>query len=343
MDGNYVNGWQYEKGKVKATVGAISKGDVKDINSRGVIEECHTMWFATYEEICYFYYVEGGELYSNGCQYYFDGPYIYTVCRLIDDENGDNVGDYGGGGNPITPTVKQPEIRVDCGESGADRRSNNARIVINDVGTNYNNFKDYTYRTDEYVANINWNGKSYVMTSPVMGGPNSAPASIGSNTVYAVHTHTLDSEPPSPQDFNTLLYLNGRCYSTFGATGYNLEGAIIINNNTEYLISIADRQKAYNFTQGSNVNIFQDAGVESKNIFKDPNMEADFNAINEKLISQGYKDKQSNYTYTMSYLLDKYNTGLTISTKSRAKTENFKEIKTNYNQSNNSYNPTKCP
>jgi len=136
-------------------------------------------------------------------------------------------------------------------------------------------------------------------------------------------------------DVNSYFYakeLNGQ--------PYNLQGAIVINSNTEYLISVVDRGSAYEFYQ-SNPTMFVDyKGEEKDPIFERADIEKEFTTISENLYNQGFQDEESNYTYVMSYLLDKYNTGLTISTKKRAESS-FKELKTN--KTNNKYQPTKCP
>ncbi|MFT4221909.1 hypothetical protein, partial [Dysgonomonas sp.] len=242
---------------------------------------------------------------------------------------------------PLTPEDKKPETRTDCDNSGADKRSNNAKIIINAVSTNYNNLKGYTSKTNEYSARIDWNGNNYIMSSPVPGSSNSASSSIFTNTMYDMHTHTLDSEPPTPKDYSNLLELNKYYYSKQNTQSYNLQGAIIINNNTEYLISIVDREKAYNFSNNSNSNMFEEP-ISGGNIFKNSTIDEEFTLISKNLYNQGYIDEQTNYTYAMSYLLDKYNTGLTISSKKRTESS-FKEVKTKYNQADKSYKPTICP
>lgn len=345
IDGEFVNGWIYENGEIigytlsrNSSLGGTKK------QSTYCWEQVTSVIDASGQEIEIgrnFYCEESGA--GGGVDMSDRGGSLLDGLGNGGIDNNYSDPSSGGGKDPSgqTPTDKKPEIRTDCDNSGADKRSNNAKIIINAVSTNYNNLKGYTSKTNEYSARIDWNGTNYVMSSPVSGGANSASSSIFTNTLYDMHTHTLDSEPPSPKDFSNLLGLNKYYYPKESNQPYNLQGAIIINNNTEYLISIVDRQKAYNFSNGSNSNIFEEPSSGSE-IFKNSNINKDFTSICKNLYDQGYTDEQTNYTYAMSYLLDKYNTGLTLSSKKRTESS-FKEVKTNYNQANNSYKPTICP
>ena len=351
MDGSYSNGWTYENGKIVAKVNSLN-AELSDVSLRAQV--CRTVPYSVTVEIC------GPELYIgaeiNGVDYWASqgrncstSTSYSSQLECYDDGSSNNQGGYnppaaggggssgGGTGNTGTPT---PVPRTDC-EGGANTRSNNAKIITNNVSASYINFMNYTSMASEYTARIDWNGSNYVMSSPEPGGTNSSYGTIQINTMYAMHTHTIDSEPPSPKDFSTLLDANNFFYRSLGgSTGYNLQGAIVINNNTEYLISIVDRQKAYNFSNSSNANIFAPYTGNGNAIFNNSAINNEFNSIISNLVSQGYKDPQSNYAYAMSYLLEKYNTGLTVSTKTRSESS-FKELKTN--NTNNSYKPTRCP
>ena len=347
IDGSFSNGWRYEEGKLVAEIGSI---DVDPNQSQLRYTTCNNIPIYQSYVACWEVYFGGESCGPPQCEVRTQLVGYYQEC--FDWGGGGTPGSspppggagYSGGGTGTgtgtgSNSPKAPDKRTDCG-NGAATRSNNAKIIINNVSASYNSFMKYTSMANEYFARIDWNGSNYVMTSPISEGPNSAPVSINETTLYAMHTHTGNSEPPSPTDFITLLNLSSYYYQRYGPTGYNLQGAIVINNNTEYLISIVDRQKAISFSNSSNANIFEPYTGSGSTIFTNSTINNEFYLIVDNLNSQGYTDLQSNYTYAMSYLLDKYNTGLTISTKQRSDSY-FKELQTN--KTNNSYKPTICP
>jgi len=250
----------------------------------------------------------------------------------------------GGGSGGSSPTNVQPEKRTDCDEDGANKRANNARIITNHSKSisGYDQMKGLSVSSDvEYSARIDYDGSGYVMSSINRGGQNAADVTVNNTTMYALHTHTLEGEPPSPTDFNTSIQINKVLYERYGYQQYNLQGAIVINDKTEYLISIVDHKISYNFSIGQNKDLFKDA-ADVKRVFENKVIDQEFSSIAEGLYKSGYTDPETNYAYTMAFLLTKYNTGLTLSMKKRNESS-FKEIKTTYERTYAKYKPTICP
>lgn len=343
LDGNFINGWNFENGQVNGTVQPTTEQENEnplEIQTRS--SGCET--YALYEirEICtgYGQQVSMGGMesemeywYSCHEEYIFIG--YYTNCSGTGNGNVNPPS----GGNPGSPG-KEPQARTDCQSSGASTRANNARTTFSQMGNSYETFKQAAWSASELSASIYWDG-SFRMTNTASGDANSSPASAATNTVYMMHTHPDPGEPPSPKDFKTLMTINSYFYEGHGAAGYNLRGAIVINRNNEYLISITDKQKANKFYKES-PNFFNESTAPNI-LFSNTQLQAEFISIYGNLQNQGYTDSQLTYCYALAFIFDKYNTGLTISykkTSDNSSTSYFKEVKTVYNTTN--YSPTIC-
>jgi hypothetical protein len=169
-----------------------------------------------------------------------------------------------------------------------------------------------------------------------MGGEGSASILVSSHTLYDVHTHTMSKDDPSNYTGFSVGDIYGTMHTSSQLSGY--KGCIVIAyDGSEYLLAVDNRSKLLQFWNNTgNREMFASDGYGS---FKNEDMSKEYKNIKENL-EQRYT-KQDAHDYAMSYLLDRYNTGLKISKKVKDG-NGFKETKTNKDSSNN-YQPTKCP
>ena len=348
LDGQLINGWLYKEGKVTGSINLSGDEKRTKIGQAMVVEVT----------VCGAYVVEYGGESSSGvdCHTYTEVAYVYSDTGYSFSGSGVNT-QYlnlnGGSGNnsklPLKPLPidedKQPEIRTDCSGSATTNATNaqNTLTATTDIKNKMNTLREYAKgKSNEFNTYIgSTNLGNYTIGPTVEGDWNSGNVDIFESTLYNVHTHTksnnlsiIDYTGPSVEDIYNLLAAN-EYYTRSGYT--NLRGIIIFaHDGSEYLLSINNRNTAYSFANNK-LGLFESNDQGS---FANKGMSDDYKSIFNNLKSNGYSIQDSN-DYALSYLLDKYNTGLKISKKD--KDENgFKETKTNIDSSNN-YKPTICP
>ena len=345
MDGSFSNGWAYEKGKITGSIGALEEKPA-EISLRSTT--CY--WVDNYYEYtqCTDWY-SGSEEYGfqytgTTCYSWLEYSHSYEVCHN-DDGNGEYNGDSGNGGGNGSGNSTIPETRDDCPPQAA---ANGTAInnVLNNENTDYakvkpliNQLKGYaSSQSDEYALGVQYaSGQYYVLninTNPdnpnyfASGAPNGVYVSTTYNTYLIAHTHPAGSNAaPSPLDATMLadVYFNGSPNIT--------ANVIFAANGAEYMVYINNPTSLAMFYNSSYYSSFQASG----SLFQTGSIWAtDYNAAYNSMISKGFSanDAQS---YALSFVLDKYDTGLKIYEK---KSENFKEQKTDL--SGNNYSPKIC-
>jgi hypothetical protein len=152
------------------------------------------------------------------------------------------------------------------------------------------------------------------------------------HTVMFAHTHPIGAlSSPSPLDAILLaqVYNKGAnsiyCNVVFAADG------------SEHIVYVYDRTAFKAFCNDlQNVSFFEKNG----SYFKTGSIyETDYNSAYNSLLNGGFSQSIAN-SYALTYVLDKYNTGIKIAAR-HSPNHQFKEQKTNI--INNQYQPSKCP
>ena len=369
LDGVFINGWKYEDGKIVSTISESFEDDISqsDPSTRALVYNCYTDWVTDWVRVCDEYTnVEWDEEYGDHiaiiveCRYEsYTTPYTY--CEWYDDGSGSGSGGGGGPGNvgnnnnnnnnnnndnnnQEQEQEKEPEERKDCPES-AETNSNNAIDAL--TGGAVENFMK-TLRSHAKTQNKEYgilieknNGTYTVADNKIIQGTSEFIEfeNYTSKTVFDVHTHYQQAitgfyghTGPSVTDLYAVLEVNS-FYCSQSSSSY--KGSIIIAyDGSEYLIYVDDHNKANSFFEANGYKFEPDDG----GLFRNIGLRDEYTSITENLEEKGYSKIQSN-DYALTYLLDKYDTGLKIS-KRDISTSDYKEMKTV--NSNDSYTPQKC-
>ncbi|WP_163357672.1 hypothetical protein [Dysgonomonas sp. 25] len=340
--GEFVNGWIYEKGKI--TYGThVEEFGGNRTKSFVLIEICHNQLALGG--------VAGDELGVIDdrmiCRDYSlwtdDAP---TLPEFGLGGGGDiSLPALGSGGkwNAPEPKDKEPEERKDCAGKAA-QNANNAQSAMEaneKTQKTVENLKEKASNQKvEYGTTIEYINGQYVIKDIVGGEQYSVTIPFNyQTTLYDIHTHPNAygltgkylQDGPSERDIYSLL----KDYIKSQAQGGVYKGSIIITSTgTEILICVNDPSLA------SNPSTRDKFATDSDGLFKDRALNDEYARITQDLISQGFSGSDASI-FSMSRLLDKYNSGLKISKKEKGK-NSFKETKTT-EKSLNEYKPTICP
>jgi hypothetical protein len=248
-------------------------------------------------------------------------------------------------------TANFAPINTDCSPNAAANSDainsvlNNGNVIsssLQAVKPLINELRGYaSSKTNEYGLAVQYNyGQYYIYNNANLGDtpnywntgtPNSVLVAYTDITYLVAHTHPEGQNPaPSPSD------------AIFLANAYNKGSKNITANvvfaadGSEYMVYVNDRNilDAFCYRQ-SNSQFFERDGV----MFKSGTVWAnDYNAAYSSL-KNTLSDSDAQM-YALSYVLDKYCTGLKIYQKP-ANTSNFKEKNTV--RSNNNYSTKTCP
>ncbi|MDR1714488.1 MAG: hypothetical protein LBS20_01435, partial [Prevotella sp.] len=349
LDGELINGWLYKGGKVTGGINFSGEGPRTKIlvAAEMVVRSCHGIQGMAGIECGWgpeIYYYDNGVPYVNG------NPGVNIQYPYIG----------GGGGNgsntgnnkpklPLKPTPLDrdadniPEKRTDCSGS-ATQNANDAQNATKspDVQVDMSLLKTYAAGKDnEWATLIDFQSNKYKTSQLKEGSTGSVKPYPNTNTVYDVHTHPNDTREGyrnltgfSMGDVYGALYTGGDAYYSI------YKGSIVIAyDGSEYLLAVNDRAKIQKFWgNDANKELFKSG---DNTYFKDPKMNTEYREIRNKLEDKGFSIDDAN-DYAMSYLLDKYDTGLKISKKEKGESS-FKEMKTEKSTTTNDYKPTKCP
>ena len=350
LDGRYANGWRYENGKVVAAIGSLN-ADPAEATLRSMICR-YVTYYQEYRECTYYY--SGNESGITNvdvvCRTGWGYPFTRYECY---DDGKNNQGTYqststGSTSSGGTSTPKSPTPRTDCPSSAATNNS----TINNVLNTSYPNFG----AINAVSTNIGWlrtqapimsyevglavqygdgnywvyqgqgaNNNLYVASGTLNG------VSIVTNqyTYLVAHIHPKGTNSaPSPLDaiFLAQAYKGGSTNITA-----NIE---IAANGSEYMVYVNDRNTFSTFCNNSGNSQFF---VPSGSMFSSGTTWAnDYSSVYNNLVNQGFSGNDAQ-SYALSYVLDKYNTGLKIYEK---KNGNFKEQKTEASGSN--YSPKIC-
>lgn len=345
VDGTFLNGWRYKEGRITGEVPQEEGDDIPRTKALVPKWDCEG-----YTE----YFVEDGEVYKAPgiiCYKYYEDNGVFAYDPDVPGNLGAiepiEIGQIGSGGgdkdDPSKDKDKKPEDRKDCSEQAISRASDVKNIlkVTADMKekTNDMRYKAQNDSDSEYFTKIDFL-EAYSIDNIQKGGESSASADFAQTTIYGVHTHNGKGggyTGPSVYDIQTLLQANNYFYTKYGNNKYNLFGIVIFAfDGSEYLISLDDRVQANSFYK-DNPNSFN--SDMDDNFFSNMKIYFEFNQIMESLSDEGYS-KQDSYDYSMSYILDKYNTGIKIYKKEKDD-KNFGEMKTE--EESDKYKPKKCP
>ncbi|MFV0539294.1 MAG: hypothetical protein ACK5M3_18285 [Dysgonomonas sp.] len=343
-DGEFVNGWVYEEGKITGGIG----GSGKQLKAFGTT--CYNLDFHGVSQ------ETGGTSYIGSISYCKDR--FFNLDEFYTGPSGSGGGGVdlsiqpiggggSGGGSPTAPGIedKKPETRTDCSGSATQNATNAQNAMkVPDVLANLNFLREYAKgKENEWGLLINSYYGSYMASSLKEGKTGSVSIAVNSNTVYDVHTHTDDKR----EGYNVYTGFSvGDIYGMFDASYHypNYKGSIVISyDGSEYLLAIDDRTKLLQFWNNpandyANRELFKSG---NGTFFENETMNKEFEKIIKALEGQKYS-KNDVYDYATSYLLDKYNTGLKISKKEKG-TDSFKETKTTQDTKTNEYKPSICP
>ena len=110
---------------------------------------------------------------------------------------------------------------------------------------------------------------------------------------------------------------------------------IFAADGSESVLYVEDKLAFSNFCDINNPIVSADAKFQPGSKY-----DGDYQSVYGSLISQKYSPSIAN-SYALAYVLDKYKTGIKISTRSN-KYELFKQQKTELSTTNNTFTPTKC-
>lgn len=272
-----------------------------------------------------------------------------------DDFNNNNTGsieDNGeGGGGTIIPPI---QTRTDCPDLSYDTVDSISDILksykINDptygifdmqsVDVTVNSLRNFAKNSSyEYGSTINFGDERFFTSfygSTLTITTNLSSTSLGlshsENTVMFAHTHPMGAlSSPSPLDAILLAkaYNNG-AYSIYC-------NVVFAANGSEHIVYVYDRTAFTSFCDDlQNASFFEQNG----SYFKTGSIyETEYISAYNSLLDMKYTQSIAN-SYALSYVLDKYNTGIKIAARPTPNHQ-FKEQKTNF--INNQYQPSKCP
>ncbi|SBW02060.1 hypothetical protein [uncultured Dysgonomonas sp.] len=349
LDGELINGWLYKGGKVTGGINFSGEGPRTKILRAMYMEV----------RVCGYYEVEcGGGGIKADCYSYIQ--VIYVDDGIGNPSSGGGVNNNGnppsgggrpGSGLPIKPlpiddyegAERIPETRTDCGENST-QNANAAENAMNspDVMTSLNALREYA-KNDENewgmrIDFVDGKPKAYALHE---GGTGSVPINFFEDTAYDLHSHPNETREGyhnytgfSMGDIHGALQIGGE------ASFYNYKGSIVVAyDGSEYLLAINDRVKIQKFWGNDATKELFKPGKSA--YFEDSKMDADYRKIRKQLEDNVFS-RDNAHDYAMSYLLDKYNTGLKISKKEKGESS-FKELKTEKNSIKSDYKPTKCP
>lgn len=352
-EGQFVHGWKYENGQI---VGYVAAGDRDDENPKFkpksmagdnfYIWDCYGVDIYDYNPDTGYFDIGSGVQ----CDKVYPGHTEFD--KTFEDIPGGGGADAGllepigsiggGGGDSSTDTKdKDPEKRKDCDEkaknnaSDAENSLKASSTAIENIDKLRVNAKTVRYESG-MLLNFSLNG--YGVEVVFSNSTSQIPLYPNENTIYDVHTHPR----PDQGYFNYTGFSVGDIYGAFD-TSYRygrFKGSIVIAyDGTEYLLAVNDREKLRQFwCNDTNKKKFESG---DNTIFKDKKMENEYRDIRAELEKQGYAS-QEEHDYALSYLLDKYNTGLKISKKTD-KNASFKEMKTTQDTKTSEYKPSICP
>lgn len=351
LDGHLINGWLYEDGKV--TGGTNLSGDGK----RTKIAKAMYMEI----KVCGSYMVECGGGSGGGvdCYTYIEVVYIEDGIGNPSSGGGGNIQypNSGGGTNtdswvPIKPTPsgkeKKPGERTDCTEQAA-ANAKNAKDAItgsSDIVSKINTLKEAARnKPNEYGMVIDSKGGGFQAEKIIGGTDEYITYNVNEYTVYDVHTHNKTDGFSghsgytgfSVRDISVTMYANKVFYDHFHGSAPYKGGIVIAYDGSEYVLSVNDAKKARNFYTNNPAKFEAD----DEEMFNDSGMSKEYDNIYENLLNKGFS-YQDSHDYALTYLLDKYDTGLKISKKEDGEAE-FKEMKTEFRNAKISYQPKKCP
>ncbi len=266
----------------------------------------------------------------------YEPDYDYDDDDYWDNDYPDNSDSGNQNNNSNTPEPKEPEPKENCNDGEA--KSNLANNTMSNV-SGVDNLRNKIYDTTrEWGANINYSSNTFSMTNLESGTSSNSFIELSQSTVYSLHTHNGGGggyTGPSVPDIQVLLQANNYFYNSYGS-GFNLRGIIIFaHDGSEYLVSINKATAAAFYRNNSAM-----FNYGSDNFFSNTQMANEFKDIQNNLSSQGYS-KQDSFDFAMTYMLDKYNTGINVAKKSASENA-FKEMETSQNETNNNFTPKKC-
>lgn len=356
-NGGLINGWKYRNGKIIGKIMPIDE-ETKMILTRGGewIKECYMETDFELVEVCHEeVFIEPDKEYGEawGVEIVCDEvlqPFEYEVCEdnWVEDDDDDFIS------GDVDPDLdsepdfgeddfKEPEAKEDC--TDGEKRSKSANTVINyndGIKQEMKSLKEKASdKNYEYSTRIDYNSKGIVMADIEKISVDDTGGNFTASTIYGLHTHNGGGggyTGPSVEDIYTILAANEYFYTAYGTGNYNFHGGIICTNDgSEYLVTFTDRKIAADFFQQNGALFEHDP---NNNFFKNTDMYNEFMDIISNLNEQGYS-KQDRYDFSMSYMLDKYSTGIVISKKEESESD-FKEMETDFDTKNNKYIPKKC-
>lgn len=332
-DGEFINGWIYENGKITGGIGGSGK-QLKALGTRCYYLDFFAVNAITHEE----YYIGSNTHCETG---FFDVDISFPDPGLVGGGVDPGLLPIGVGGTPTLSRNKKPETRTHCSGSATQNAANAQNAMkVPDVLANLNFLREYAKGKDnEWGLLINSYYGSYTASDLKEGKTGSATIAVNSSTIYDIHTHTDDKR----EGYNVYTGFSvGDIYGTFEAsnTYNNYKGSIVISyDGSEYLLAVDDRSKLLQFWGNmANRELFKSG---DNTIFKNKGMDDEYRDIRRYLESQKYSNDDA-HDYALSYLLDKYNTGLKISKKEKG-TDSFKETKTTQDTKTKEYKPSICP
>lgn len=256
------------------------------------------------------------------------------------------------GGSVGTIPVPMVLTRSDCNDTIAQNASKISTILMsfyNDGSLGFNMLSVYTAISSlrnvasssyEFGSTINFGDNNYFASSFMNGSSIAVSTNFSSNsfeckystrTILVAHTHPssgLSSPSPSDANFLCIAYNEGAksiyCNTIFAAD--SSEYAVYVSDNTAFAKFCNDKENASFFER--NGSMFKKGSV----------YDNDYNTVYNYLVSQNFSSTAAN-SFALTYVLDKYNTGIKIAMRKRPK-DDFKEQKTN--KVNSEYQPSKC-
>ncbi len=346
IDGQFVNGWIYENGKI--TAGTITQNS-KLRNTKKMATYCWEQVTTTADgtEVGRVIYCEESGA-GGGVDMSDRGSGLMNGLSNGGIDNDYKDPSHGGDkdiNNSNQKKDKKPEKRTDCTESAkkqADAANKAMNLKNNGIKDKINSLRSMakTSIKDEYSTSIRIIDSKTAYADVIKKGKwNYTTTDFAQSTLYALHTHNERGgyTGPSVSDIYTLLQANSSLYDKYGNGGYNFYGGIIFAfDESEYLIYFEDRREAQKFYKNKGKLFMPDA---LGNTFLDTTIKLEFTTIMNNLLKNGYSEENS-YNYAMIYMLDTYSTNVKIAKKDKGNTE-FKEIKTE--KVNNNYQPKICP
>lgn len=245
-----------------------------------------------------------------------------------------------------TDEKKTPTIRDDC-EGKSEKKSAALQKILNDstLRQALSVLRLSLKEAIELGFSISYDPSVgyYVTKGQIsVGASENVSLYITSYVAYTAHSHG-SGLIPSPscgdaiQTGNFYMdILNGNIKDQHG-----YKGTIVIGNDgSEYGIVVDDAEALKQFYK-KNPTFFE----RDESSFKDAKWKDEFNGIKERLEKDGFSESDAQ-SYALSYMLDKYNTGLKIH-KRENKEDKFKEQKTkgvlNEKEEITKYEPQICP